>query len=217
VTEDKRRPIDRIELPPGLDRDELLADIERLRRLLRAGGDELPADVERDLLRSPRDELRADIESMLSLLGTGQELRSSARRQHIVLTIAAAEKLAEMIMGDKVAPEARLGVQYLRFRPNVINLIDELKKDYSPAVATLVGLNCGTSVFENAVRMIADRWRHFFDKEPGYSTSSLNDQVGGPFIRFAEAMLAELGIHKKDGTPYAPARIKEAVRKLRRG
>jgi hypothetical protein len=45
----------------------------------------------------------------------------------------------------------------------------------------------------------------------------LNDQVGGPFIRFAEAMLAELEIHKEDGTPYAPARIKEAVKKLRRG
>jgi len=119
-------------------------------------------------------------------------------------------------MGDKLPPEARLGVQYLRHRQKVLSLIDELKKDYSPAVAALVGIDCGP-LFENAVEMIADRYRHFFDKEPGYSTSSLNNEVGGPFIRFAEVMLAELEIHKKDGTPYAPARIKEAVKKLRRG
>jgi hypothetical protein len=217
MTEDKRRPIDRIELPPGINRDKLRADIERLRRLLHSQGDELPEDVERDLLRDPRDELITDVEGMRSLLRTGCELRSSPRRQHIARTIAVAEKLAEMIMGDKVAPEARLGIQYLRFRQNVLDLIDELKKDYSPAVAALVGIDCGVSAFENAIRMIADRYRHFFDKEPGYSTSPLNDQVGGPFIRFAEAMLAELEIHKEDGTPYAPARIKEAVKKLRRG
>jgi hypothetical protein len=217
MTEDKRRPIDRIELPPGVNRAELLVDIERLRKLLHARGDELPADVERDLLRSPRDELLADVEGMRSLVRTGQELRSNARRQHIACTIAVAENLAEMIMGDKVAPEARLGIQYLRFRPNVLNLIDELKKDCSPTVAALVGIDRGLSPFQNAIKMIVDRYRHCFDKEPGYSTSPLNDQVGGPFIRFAEAMLAELDIHKEDGTPYAPARIKEAVKKLRRG
>jgi hypothetical protein len=217
VTEDKRRPIDRIDLPPGINRDELLADIEGWRRLLHFEGDELPEDVERDLLRSPRDELRADIEGMRSLLRTRRELQSRARRQTVACALNLAESLSTLLMGDKLPPEARLGVQYLRFRQNVLSLIDELKRDHSPAVAALVGIDGGVSVFENAVQMIADRYRHFFDKEPGYSTSPLNDQVGGPFIRFAEAMLAELEIHKEDGTPYAPARIKEAVKKLRRG
>jgi len=216
MTEDKRRPIDRIELPPGVNRDKLLADIERLRRLLHSQGDELPEDVERDLLRDPRDELRADIEGMRSLLRTGQELRSSARRQHIARTIAAAEDLCTLIMGDKVAPEARLGIQYLRFRQNVLSLIDELKKDHSPAVVELLDINRGISVFENAIRMIADRYRHCFDDEPGYSTNPMNEEVGGPFIRFAEAMLAELGICKEGGAPYTPAGIKAAVLKLRR-
>src|SRR5262249_46922883 len=116
MTEDKRRPIDRIELPPGVNRDEPLADIERLRLLLDSPGDVLPEDVERDLRRAARGELRADIEGIGSLLRTGQALRSNARRQHIARTIEAAECLASMIMGDKVAPEARLGIQYLRFR-----------------------------------------------------------------------------------------------------
>src|SRR5215831_15088784 len=88
MTEDKRRPIDRIELPPGVN----------------------------------RDELRADIEGMRSLLRTGQELRSNARQRHIARTIRAAEHLADLIMGDKVAPEARLGIQYLRFRQSVLSL-----------------------------------------------------------------------------------------------
>jgi len=216
VTDDKRRPLDRIDLPPGINRDELLADIERLRRLLRAGGEDLPEDVERDLLRSPRDELCANIESMRSLVRTGRELRSSARRQHIARTLAVAEKLAEMIMGDRVAPEARLGIQYLRFRQNVLSLIDELKRDHSPAVAALVGLEGGISVFENAVQMIADRYRHYFDKEPGASTNPYTAEVGGPFIRFTSALLEELGVYKEDGTPYAPAGIRAALKKLRR-
>ena len=208
--------LDDIQLPPGLDRDELLADIERLRRLLRAGGEELPEEVERDLLRSPRDELIADLEGMRSLLRTDQELRSSARRQHIARTIAVAKQLSTLILGDEVAPEARLGVQYLRFRRPVLNLIDELEKDHSPAVVELLDINRGVSVFENALQMIADQYRHYFDKEPGYSTNPMNAEVGGPFIRFAEALLAELGIRKEDGSPHTPAGIKAALKKLRR-
>src|SRR5262249_52237781 len=112
MTDDDRRPIDRIELPPGVNRDELLADIE----------------------------------SMRSLVRTGRELRSNARLQHIARTIKVAEDLCTLIMGDKISPEARLGVQYLRFRQNVLNLIDELKKDHSPAVARLLDINRGVSV-----------------------------------------------------------------------
>jgi hypothetical protein len=154
---------------------------------------------------------------MRSLVRTRRELQSHARRQTVARALNSAERLSTLLMGDKLPPEARLGVQYLRFRQNVLNLIDELKKDCSPTVAALVGIDRGLSPFQNAIKMIVDRYRHCFDKEPGYSTSPLNDQVGGPFIRFAEAMLAELDIHKEDGTPYAPARIKEAVKKLRRG
>jgi hypothetical protein len=208
VTDDKRRPIDRIELPPGISRDELLADIGGMRdRLLRA-------DIERDLLRSPRDELRADIEGLRSLRRTGQELRSNARRQHIARTIAAAEKLSEMILGDKVAPEARLGVQYLRFRQNVLSLIDELKKDDSPAVVELLDINQNISQLENMIDVIADRYRHYFDAEPGSSLSPTTAEVGGPFIRFAEALLAE--VYEVDKSPNRPAAIKAALYKLRR-
>jgi hypothetical protein len=208
VTDDKRRPIDRIELPPGISRDELLADIGGMRdRLLRA-------DIERDLLRSPRDELRADIEGLRSLRRTGQELRSNARRQHIARTIAAAEKLSEMILGDKVAPEARLGVQYLRFRQNVLSLIDELKKDDSPAVVELLDINQNISQLENMIDVIADRYRHYFDAEPRSSLSPTTAEVGGPFIRFAEALLAE--VYEVDKSPNRPAAIKAALYKLRR-
>jgi hypothetical protein len=210
MSEDKRRPLDRIELPPGISRDELLADIGGMRDLL------LRADIERDLLRSPRDELIADLAGMRSLLRTGRELRSDLRRQHITRTIEAAEHLRTLIRGDMVSPEARLGVQYLRFQPNIRNLIDELKKDHSPAVAALVGRNRGISVFENAVQMIADRYRHCFDREPGASTNPYTAEVGGPFIRFTSALLEELEVYKEDGTPYAPAAIRAALKKLRR-
>jgi hypothetical protein len=214
VTEDKRRPIDRIDLPPGINRDELLADIERLRRLLRAGGDELPADVERDLLRNPRDELRADIESMRSLLHTRRELQSHARRQTVARALNLAESLSTLLMGDKLPPEARLGVQYLRHRQKVLSLIDELKKDCSPAVAALLDINQNISQLENMVDVIADRYRHCFDAKPGSSLSPTTAEVGGPFIRFAEAMLAE--IYEVDKSPARPAAIKAALYKLRR-
>jgi hypothetical protein len=182
MSDDKRRPIDRIELPPGINRDELGADIEGIRSLLR----------------------------------TRYELQSHARRQHIARTIAKAEKLAEMIVGDKVAPEARLGIQYLRHRQKVLSLIEDLEKDASPAVATLVGIDRGLSPFENAIEMIADRYRHFFDKEPGYQTNVYSELVDGPFIRFAEAMLEELQIFNEDGSPYRSTSIKAALKKLKR-
>jgi hypothetical protein len=210
VTDDKRRPLGRIDLPPGINRDELLADLEGMRDHL------LRADIERDLLRSPRDELCADIEGIRSLLRTAQELRSKPRQEHLARTLAAAQHLSSLLLGDTVFPEARLGVQYLRFRPNLLNLIDALKKDYSPAVAALVGLDRGISVFENAVQMIADRYRHYFDREPGASTNPYTAEVGGPFIRFTSALLEELEVYKEDGTPYAPAAIRAALKKLRR-
>jgi hypothetical protein len=169
MTEDKRCPIDRIELPPGINRDELLADIERLRGLLHSQGDELPDDIECDLLRDPRDELRADVESMRSLLRTRRELQSHARRQTVARALNLAKSLSTLIMGDELPREARLGIQYLRHRQKVLSLIEDLEKDASPAVVTLVGIDRGLSAFENAIEMIADLYRHYFDKAPGGS------------------------------------------------
>jgi hypothetical protein len=40
---------------------------------------------------------------------------------------------------------------------------------------------------------------------------------GGLYVRFAECILRELGIKKKDGTPYAPATISKSLRDVRAG
>jgi hypothetical protein len=158
-----------------------------------------------------REELRADLEGMRSLLRTGRELRSDNRRREIANIIASARGIVHWIQ------EPRPGkIQYFRFVRNLNAFIDELEKDRSPTLLRLLDINSGVSEFENAVRMIADRWRHHFDTEPGYSTSPLDGKVGGPFIRFAEAILVELEVYKEDGSRYAPAAIKEALKKLRR-
>jgi len=163
-----------------------------------------------------REELRTDLEGMRSLLRTRRELCSGPRRQTVTRALNLAESLSTLLMGDKLLPEARLGVQYLRHRRSVLNLIEDLEKDASPTVVRLVGIDSGLSEFETAISLIADRWRHHFDTEPGYSTSPLNAAVTGPFIRFAEAILVELEVYKKDGSRHAPAAIKEALKKLRR-
>jgi len=154
-----------------------------------------------------RKELRADLEGMRSLLRTRRELCSDPRRQQVSRAINAAEDLWMQL--------SLLGVEYFRFRPKLRNLIEALEKDQSPAVIELLHIN-RLSLFETTISLIADRWRHFFDTEPGYSTNPLNAAVTGPFIRFAEAILVELEVYKEDGSRYAPAAIKEALKKLRR-
>ena len=154
-----------------------------------------------------REELRADLEGMRSLLRTRRELCSPLGQQQIARAIKTAEDLWMQL--------SLLGVEYFRFRPHLRNLIEALEKDQSPAVVELLDIN-RLSLFESAISLIADRWRHYFDTEPGYSTSPLNAVVSGPFIRFAEAVLVELEVYKEDGSRYAPAAIKEALKKLRR-
>jgi hypothetical protein len=155
-----------------------------------------------------REKLRADLEGMRSLLRTRRELCSPLGRQQVTRAIETAEDLWMQL--------SLLGVEYFRFRPNLRNLIDALEKDQSPALVKLLNIKRGVSEFDTAISLIADRYRHHFDAEPGYSTNPLNAAVTGPFIRFAEAILVELGVYKKDGSRYAPAAIKEALKKLRR-
>jgi len=95
------------------------------------------------------------------------------------------------------------------------------ERDLSPPAVLNV---YSASAFENAVAMLADRWRYYFDEKPSYSTTTAKilaggvvdsgGEVYGDFIAFAESALAAMNIHNADGSPYSPASIARALRKL---
>src|SRR5262245_46797463 len=120
----------------------------------------------------------------------------------------------------------KLDIRYVRFRRHIDLLIAELEGDISPTAIRLLDINRGISAFENVIRMLADRWRHYFDKEPSYTITvdsfvEGRAQIGGEvrsggFVDFAEQALIAMGICKPDGTHYSRRAISTALTKVKR-
>jgi hypothetical protein len=168
-------------------------------RILVAINGGVPASLNREELRN--------LDSILSLHRTGLELRSRSRRREITRAIDKAKQLKSQI--------EPLGILFVRFQHDLNRLIAALEADCPPKLAKLLDIDRGVSPFENVIRILADRYRHHFDEEPGYTTGWDCGEVDGRFIDFAEAALIELGI-TNDGSPYSRKSIANALSKVRR-
>jgi len=203
---------------------------EAVRRILRDAGAP-PIVTQNEDHPDPHDAMREDLEGIRSLYFTALELRSSQCRQEVVRTLAAAKGLRSLLApslrlrredGKELVAEAP-DIRYLRHLKHIDSLIADLEGDASPTLIRQLDVFGGVSAFENVIRQLADRWRHYFDEEPGYTTAvdrftgvdfQAGGAVSGPFIDFAERALIEMEI-LDDGRPYARASIARALRKVR--
>jgi hypothetical protein len=213
--------------------DRKIITTEAVRRILRDAGAP-PIVIKSEDHPDPHDVLREDLESIRSLYFTGLELRAPQCRQEVARTLAAATGLRFLISLEIVGkkPTARffqaLDIRHQGFLRHLNSFIAELESDSSPTLIRQLdvfhrGAGKGVSAFENVIRMLADRWRHYFDEEPGYNTTVdrrsgvdflPGGAVYGPFIHFAERALIEMEI-LDDGRPYARSSIARALRKVR--
>jgi hypothetical protein len=180
----------------------------------------------------PYGALREDLESIRSLYFTGLELRAPQCRQEVARILAAATDLRSLISleigGEKPTPPFfhALNIRHHGFLRHLNSFIADLEGDTSPALVRQLDVFRGVSAFENVIRMLADRWRHYFDMEPTYTITVdtfVGDkaQIGGEvrsggFVDFAERALAVMGICKSDGTPYSRRAISAALTKVKR-
>jgi hypothetical protein len=179
-----------------------------------------------------REELRADLEGIRSLYFTGLELRSKPYRQEVARTLEAATGLRSLISQEIVGKKPTapfffaLDIRHQVFLRHLNSFIAELERDSSPTLIRQLDIYRGVSPFENVIRMLADRWRHYADEDPGYTITvdSFVDgkaQIGGEvrsggFVDFAELALIAMGIYKDDGTRYSRRAISTALTKVKR-
>jgi hypothetical protein len=195
--------------------DRKVITTEAVRRILRDAGAP-PIVFKSEDHPDPHAALREDLEGIRSLYFTGLELRSKGCRQEVTHALAKAKELRPLVVA--------LDIRYFRYIKHIDSLIAELEGDSSPTLIRQLDVFQDVSAFENAIRMLADLWRQYFDQEPGYTTavdrfSGVDFQAGGavsgPFIDFAEQALIAMEILNDDGRPYARTSIARALRKVR--
>jgi hypothetical protein len=160
-----------------------------------------------------REALFGDIESAASVHHTGQALRiKPAKREEdarrIQTALAHAEELFFKYIADHEALHLHPNIPRLR------NMIDAVSKENEPrpVLNKVLGFKQQASVspFENLIGNLRWIFETHFARDAGYSKDLHTGAVGGPFIRFAGAVLQEVGIF------YEIKSIASAVDKLRR-
>jgi hypothetical protein len=198
--------------------------VEEVDLALEGAGRTLPAHDPEGLGRD-RDGVRADWESIRSVFFESQAARPiNERRQETQRTIDMAKALRKRLSIPFDAPLNHWPARELRdfsFVRRLDAFIANRERDLSPPAVLNV---YSASAFENVVAMLADRWRYYFDEKPSYNTTTgkilaggvvdSGGEVYGDFIAFAEIALAAMNIHNTDGSPYSPASIARALRKL---
>jgi hypothetical protein len=180
----------------GCAHEEEAAGIVNIDRILTVVGD-VPADLD-------RDELRSDLEGVRSIYRTGVSLRQapSKRLQKVNKIVEAAERLELLIMG-----EPHLG----RHRPALKRLVADAKQELFPSeLVKLLGGGGQVSAFQNLIDILRDTFERHFKIEAGYTRDPINDVVTGAFIDFAQAALEEMNVTYL-GRPYSRGSIASAL------
>jgi hypothetical protein len=160
-------------------------------RILLAMRDGVPPDLD-------RQELLSDLEGTASLYRTGIDWRvaPAKRRQQIGRIIEAAEHLKSLI-----------GSHYplSLHRKALDRLIDDAKADDPPRLLRELGVH-ESSAFERLIRMLKSTFEKHFPGAALYTQDYVLEEIRGPFILFAEAVLEEMGVG-----PYSRKTIAKAV------
>lgn len=206
--------------------DRKIITTEAIRGILRDAGAP-PIVLKSEDHPDPHDALREDLEGIRSVYFASQEPRPVVLRQKETRRIVnMARALRERISIPFDAPLNHWPARELRdysFVRTLDAFIAERERDLSPVSVINI---CRLSAFENVIGMLADRWRHYFDKEPTYTITVdafVGDkaQIGGEvrsggFVDFAEQALIAMGIYKPDGTRYSRRAISTALTKVKR-
>lgn len=160
-----------------------------------------------------REELCGDIESAASVYHTGEVLRiKPANRELEARRVWAVLQKGEDMAFEYIARHEALHLQ--RHIPSLKNMIHAFKTDNErrPVLNKVVSFKqqIPVSPFENLIGNLMWIFETHFARDAGYSKDPHTGAVGGPFIRFAGAVLQEAGIL------FEVKSIASAVDKLRR-
>jgi hypothetical protein len=160
-----------------------------------------------------REALRGDIESAASVHHTGEVLRVRPHgREEEAKRVWTALQRGEDLAFEYIAHHEALHLH--RHIPALKNMIHAFKTDNEqrPHLHKVVSFKqqIPVSPFENLIGNLMRIFKTYFERDAGYSTPPGGGQPGGPFIRFAEAVLREVGLL------YEIKSIASAVDKLRR-
>ena len=144
-----------------------------------------------------REALHGDIESTLSKHHTGQVLRiKPAEREEEARRIQDALAHVEELLWRYIAKYEALHLQ--PNIPRLRNMIEAVGKENEPrpVLNKVLGIRQQTSVssVENLISDLMCIFKIHFERDAGYSKDPHTGAVGGPFVRFAEAVLQEAGI-----------------------
>jgi hypothetical protein len=198
-----------------MDLERVHLDLESVQRILAVVNLPLVPD-------SDPDKLLADLEGWWSIYRTGEVQRSRpADREELARRIIAAGEHFNTELQKYIRRYGALYLRRYRIRidPSPINRgrpgLDSLRQalDDSPGLNKLIGFKQQASLsnFENAVGGLHDIFRRHFGIDRRYTVRrddpEVNVRIEGPFIRFAEAALNEMGL------TYSPRSIADALAK----
>lgn len=181
-----------------------------LDRILRAvGSSHVPPDLD-------RMSLWADIGWARTWQGTMVELKSGSReRRRLATIVTSAKKLRRLLEEDKAGQS--LALKYYSFRdPDPLLILEKViaavQKSQRPPQDAGPLISLPGSAFEQAILALQSTYQDHFRRPVAVSRSGQRGLPSGPFLRFAEACLEELGILNK-GKPYKRESIISAVKR----
>jgi hypothetical protein len=189
---------------PTLD----VKDQEAVKRILAAVGCDVPTDLDEAALL-------AGLVGAVHLYCAGDMMRQkpAEQRKRGDKIIKTARRL-KVLLDDGENPPVTFQ-HPSRYCEALDLLIDDILKirDLEKCYGHRIGLGEAPTVsaFEHLIRTLRTVFETHFKGMALYTRRDITDSIEGPFIRFAEAVLAEAGIRKSNGEPFLANSIASAL------
>ncbi len=204
-----------------------MSKIARLRRsdrdcvdLILAATKEAPGGDRLDISQVDKAALWKDIWLPVAICQAASDVNSSQNKRQLRRRKIAkkAHELKDLLEADRADDDCVFARCYTRNKPNPHNVLVDLEAAAKQAMELVIDQPAFEGPTRRRLETMVPRLRVAYEKHLGDKRryTKIDDEVDGPFIRFADTALWELGITKSNGERYAYATISSALTNSRK-